>query len=445
MNLLRATSFRAALAFTLVLVVALGLVLGFVFQRFAAQVTLMQERQIWREAASLSQIYSKDGPRALAAAVTMNAASGQGAVLRLSNRLGVFIAGNLPNLPPPSATRQAQGWVHFEEGGRPVRGRLIKLDDDVLLLVGYDQSDAKKLTAAMRNSLLGAVLGLTLLGLGGGLMLARRTQARVAALNEQLQPVMQGALDRRLATAGQDEWSQMALHINTMLARLEQLMTATKQVSDNLAHDLRAPLTRLKMRLERLAGKSDSRTRDELGEALGDIDRLLHSFAALLTLSRLDSGVVRLARQRVNITALVTDVHELFEAVFAEADMRLVLDAQTVTDFTGDAHLLQQALTNLLENALAHAGVAGSMVTLSLHDDGAMVRLALADSGPGIASARRDEAMQRFVRLDASRAGDGSGLGLTLAAAIAAHHGGSLDLADNAPGLLASLHLPKVG
>ena len=138
-------------------------------------------------------------------------------------------------------------------------------------------------------------------------------------------------------------------------------------------------------------------------------------------------------------------MHELFEAVFAEADMRLVLDAKDVNGFTGDAHLLQQALTNLLENTLAHARVAGSEVRLSLQDDGAGLRLALGDAGPGIPAAQRDEATQRFVRLDASRAGDGSGLGLSLAAAIAAHHGGHLDMADNAPGLLVTLHLPKLG
>lgn len=444
MSLFRATSFRAALVYTLVLVVLVGAVLGFVFRRFEAQLINTQDNQIWREAASLSQIYNRDGARALAQAVNAHAASGQGLVLRLSTGLGAYVAGNMRQLPTPDATlRQADDWVHFELQERPLRARFVKLDADIVLLIGYDRRDALQLVATMRNALLFALIGLTLLGLLGGLVLARAAQTRVAAFNRHLQPVMLGALDRRLPVEGGHEWAQMAVHINDMLARIEQLMQATKQVSDNLAHDLRAPLTRLHMRLEKLALKNSGETADELAEALSDIDGLLRSFAALLTLSRLDSGVVKLARQPVDITRMVDDMHDLFEAVFEDADMQLVAEAEPIVDFTGDPQLMQQALTNLLENVLVHARIKDSLVTLSLTDKGDTVALCVADAGLGIAAEKRDAAQQRFVRLDASRSGDGSGLGLSLAAAIATHHGGTLQLDDNAPGLIATLNLPK--
>ena len=443
MSLLRITSFRAAFAFTLIVVLLVGLVLGLVMQRFAGQLTLSQERQIWREAASLSRIYEQEGTRALAAAVTANATSGQGRVLRLSSGLGAFVAGNLTALPVPTTMHEVDGWVRFEVDAQPVRARFMRFDDDVLLLIGYDESDAVRSAATMRNTLLAALVGLTALGLLGGLWLARRAQARVQAMNAHLQPVMQGALERRLPIDAPDEFGQMAEHINALLARIEQLVGATRQVSDNLAHDLRSPLTRLKMRLERLADTKDTALSEELDKALGDIDGLLRSFSALLSLSRLDSGVARLQRAAVDLEALVHDMHELFEAVFAEADMRLMVKAEPVAGFLGEQQLLQQALTNLLENVLAHAAVAGSTVTLGLVDEGATVRLSVTDGGSGIAPDKQAEAQQRFVRLDASRSSDGSGLGLSLAKAIAAHHGGTLELADAKPGLIVTLCLPK--
>ena len=447
MSLLRITSFRAALAYTLIVVALVGLVLGFIMQNFAAQLTALQERQIWREAAGLSQIYDRDGARALAAAVDAGANAAQGRVLRLSTGLGAFLAGNLQDLPAPSAASEADGWSRFAVDGRPLRARLLRLDEDVLLLIGYDESDALGFAAAMRNSLLAALAGLTALGLFGGVWLAQRAQARVQAMNAQLQPVMQGDLHRRLPVGAQDEFGQMAGHINALLARIEQLVTAMRQVSDNLAHDLRSPLTRLKMRLEKMAGQDTASLpqggHDEVEKALADIDGLLRSFAALLTLSRLDSGVGRLQRQPVDLKALVQDMHDLFEAVFVEAGMVLQVEVRPVDGFTGEPQLLQQAMTNLLENALAHATVPQGVVTLGVIDDGDGVRVYVADSGPGIPPEKQADAQQRFVRLDASRSGDGNGLGLSLAAAIAAHHGGLLDMENGSPGLTVTLYLPK--
>lgn len=446
MSVLRVTSFRAALAYTLALVAAVGVVLGFVFQSFSAQLTQTQDRQVWRETAALSLAYNRGGARALAQAVEAAENTAQGQVVRLSNALGAHLAGNLKTLPSPSETmRKADGWIEFTHQGQMIRARFAKLDEDIVLLVGYDRSDARQLETTMQWLLMSALAGLTLLGLLGGVLMARRAQARVAVMNADLQPVMRGHLDRRLPETGGDEWAQMAAHINTMLARLEQLMAATKQVSDNLAHDLRAPLTRLHMRLEKLAAQSDASMADELNEAIGDVDRLLHSFAALLTLSRLDSGVVKLTRRPIDITALVSDMHELFEAVFAEAHMTLDLKAAPVDGFTGDAALVQQALTNLLENVLTHAAVADTKVLLSVSDEGDTIKLTVADGGAGIAAEHRAAAQQRFVRLDASRSGDGSGLGLSLAAAIAKHHDGELRLEDNHPGLVVSLVLAKQG
>ncbi|MGC6535305.1 MAG: sensor histidine kinase [Parvibaculales bacterium] len=444
MTLFRLSSFRAALTFTLIVVVLVGLVLGLVLTRLGVQLREMQDRQVWREIASLSQIYEQDGARGLALAVSALSDTDPGMVLRFSSQLGAFLGGNLQYMPLPRITEQKPGgWIEFPVQNRNMRARFAKLDNDVVLLIGYDLQDRDELLADMRAVMLAALIGLSLLGVFGGRILADRARRQVAAVNAELQPVMAGALNRRVTVSGSDEWAEMADHINAMLDRLEQMMAATKQVSDNLAHDLRSPLTRLHIRLQRLAEQAEPALAGEIEEALAETDGLLRSFAALLTLSRLDSGVTKLVRKPVDITALVSDLHDLFEAVFADAEMDLPLKADTVQGFFGDAALLQQALSNLLENVLTHAKRRGSKVRMAVHDKGAMVELSIADGGAGIAPQDRARAQERFVRLDASRSGEGSGLGLSLAAAIASHHGGRLSLADNKPGLVVTLTLPK--
>jgi len=172
----------------------------------------------------------------------------------------------------------------------------------------------------------------------------------------------------------------------------------------------------------------------DMAAALEDVDGLLKSFNALLALSRLDSGVTKLAAGPVDVAALLADVHDLFAPVFEDGDMQLAISCADGLSLSGDADLLAQALVNLLENALTHAAIKGSTVTLSAQR---------ADDAVILSLAQREQAMARFVQLDESRAQGGSGLGLSLAAAICTHHGGALVLRDNAPGLKAELHLPQ--
>ncbi len=446
MRLLRATSFRSALAYTFVLVAAVALVLGVLYTQLQTRLMDMQDALVWRETASLSRIYETQGAKALAEAVN----SEQGIVVRASTSLGSYLAGNLQHFPSPETTQSvAGGWLHFshqnDDGSHKlVRARLVRLDSDLVLLVGYDRHDTEAFLANMLRWFGLALLGLTVIGLSGAAWLAWRNLRRVAAMNEDLQPVMDGQLTSRLVARGGDEWALMAQHINTMLNRLESLMMNTRQVSDNLAHDLRAPVTRLKARLDVLLEQADEGARDQLADALDDVDALLRSFTALLTLSRLDSGVSRLVRQPIDLPNMCESLHNLFEVAFADKQMELRLHiTDTGARFMGDEALLVQAMVNVLENALTHACVAGSTVTLSLHGRDGGVDLSLADGGGGIAPDKYAEVQKRFVRLDESRSGEGNGLGLSLVAAICQHHGGTLSLADNAPGLIVTLQLPS--
>ena len=309
-----------------------------------------------------------------------------------------------------------------------------------MLLVGHEIADGETLLSSFRNAFALALLAILLIGLGGGAFLARRGLQHVEAIGEGLRPVMQGDLSARLPVAkGGVEWQVLESRINATLAQLEKLMLATRQVSDNLAHDLRAPLTRLRARLEAQLAKTDN---DELAAALDDVDGLLKSFNALLTLSRLDSGIATLEAWPVNINELLDELHDLFAPLFEDNDMMLQVSGGDDLKLHGDANLLGQALVNLLENVLAHGVEVGSSVELAAQHAGDKVVLSLADGGKGIAPERRGDALDRFVQLDASRSTGGHGLGLSLVAAICAHHGGELHLADNEPGLRVEMHLP---
>ncbi|CAI8182635.1 MAG: Sensor kinase CusS [Alphaproteobacteria bacterium] len=437
-TLLRLAGFRAALAYTGILLVAMAMVMGLLYGRLADTMRGAQDNLIWREAAALSFIHQRDGVRALAQAVSA-AQAGQGSYVRLSDGLGNFLAGNLPSFPMPERT-DAEGWVHFTENAMPVRARLLQLDDNLVLLVGHEMADGAKLLVGFRAAFALALLAILLIGLAGGAFLARRGLQRVEAIGTALTPVMQGDLSARLPVAESGaEWQLLEQRINATLVQLEKLMQATRQVSDNLAHDLRAPLTRLRVRLEAALAKSES---EDIAAAIDDVDGLLKSFNALLTLSRLDSGLTTLEAWPVNVTELMGELLDLFAPLFEEHNMRLELSCADNMNLSGDAGLLGQALVNLLENVLAHGVVAGSAVELAAQQEGDKVILSLADGGKGIAPQRRDDALERFVQLDASRTKGGSGLGLSLVAAICNHHGGALVLVDNQPGLRVEMHLP---
>ena len=436
-RLLRLAGFRAALAYTALLLSAMGLVMGALYGRLADDLRQTQDNLIWRDAAVYSYTYQKNGLRGLAQTIDVPQ-SGQGRFLRLSDGLGNFMAGNIADFPTRSRS-DADGWLLFTLDSMPIRARLVQFDDNVMLLLGQDMSATENLLVAFRRAFGLAWLAMLLIGLGGGAYLARRGLQQVEALGAGLEPVMQGDLSTRLPLpqAGA-EWSVLTERINDMLAQLERLMQATRQVSDNLAHDLRAPLTRLRARLEALLAADESAA---MADALEDVDGLLASFNALLTLSRLENGTGQLQAQPVDVKELLGGLHELYAPVFEDGGMVLEAALDPVS-LSADAALLGQAVVNGLENALTHAAVAGSTVTLSAKAKDGVAVLAISDQGAGIAAARRDEAVQRFVQLDESRAQGGSGLGLSLMAAIAAHHGGDLVLADNQPGLKVEMRLP---
>jgi len=283
------------------------------------------------------------------------------------------------------------------------------------------------------------------LGLVGGIVLSRRALARIEAINRTSDRIMAGEFDRRVPLKGSgDEFDRLAQNLNAMLDQIERLMAGMRQVTDNIAHDLRSPLGRLRSRIEvaLIEPPSTERYRDVLQQTIGEADNLLATFTALLDIAEAEAGSPRGRMAPLDLAAFAHDLADLYEPVADEKALRLTIE--TGPDpilIRGDRHMLSRAIANLVENALKYTP-AGGTIAVGVAAEGALARLTVADDGPGIPAEERERVFDRFYRLEASRTTEGNGLGLSLARAVVHLHGGTIALEDNAPGLRAVVSLP---
>jgi len=300
-----------------------------------------------------------------------------------------------------------------------------------------------------------SVAMVVVLGLLGGFLVTRRVLRRVDAMTETTRTIMTGDLGGRLPVAGTgDELDRLAENLNAMLERIEALMHGLKEVSDNIAHDLKTPLTRLRNRSEEAlrTAKSEAEYRAALESIIEESDGLIRTFNALLMIARAESGQARDNMSEFDASEIANDVGELYEPLAEEKGIALKVEAQTPAKVRGNRELVSQALANLVDNAIKYAQPAGTgangatpeIVVRAFNEDD-RIMLTVADSGPGIPAADRSRAVERFVRLEQSRCQPGSGLGLSLASAVARLHGGELSLQDNNPGLKSVIALPRGG
>ena len=286
--------------------------------------------------------------------------------------------------------------------------------------------------------------------------MSRRILRRVDAASNTARAIMQGNLAQRIPVTGRDdEFERLARNLNAMLDRIQDLMTGLKDVSDNIAHDLKTPLHRLRTRAERAlqSSRSPENLADALGSVIEEADTLIQTFDALLSIARLEAGSRSESFGPLNVCTLTRDVAELYEPAAEERGLALRLSCMGDVMMCGEKHLIGQALANLLDNAIKYAGPLAEAqvaqggaplnVDVGLEDKGDTVDIVVADSGPGVPQIDQERVLQRFVRLQPSRSIPGSGLGLSLVAAVARLHGGSISLEDNQPGLKVRLSLKK--
>ncbi|MBR0657139.1 ATP-binding protein [Plastoroseomonas arctica] len=416
-------------------IVLLASALGFGMAYFGA-VRLLQHQlddDIREQAATLTDEFRLFGVEGLRAAIEARAlhAGPEGFSMRLSEpgREASF-AGR--SFEAPEDLRGATDLV--QPGGRALRAHGVALPDGVVLVVVADLQDLRAAARGLAGLLAASGVVTAAIIVVAGLVLARGLEGRLARISAAAGAVMDGDLAQRLPLAGRgDELDRLAQTINHMLSRIEALMATLRQVTNDVAHDLRGPLSRLRQRLEGALAEPRAAAADQavLEAALEELDGVLATFAALLRIAQVEAGTRRAAFAALDLSALVAAVVEVYAPVAEEAGASLTARVVPGVRMQGDAALLRQMLANLIENALAHGG-AGVRIGVSLM---AGPVLEVRDDGPGVPAAERARVMGRFYRMDRSRATPGAGLGLALVAAVAGLHECAVVLGDAEPGL----------
>jgi len=457
-RLFRTTAFKLALALLAVFAVTTVLALGYVVWHSNRLIEQQISEAVDSEAAIFNEEYRASGIRGLAELMDRRARQPGSLLYLLTTPNGQPLAGNVAALPAGILEKPAARETFYARLGEGDNGAArAYVRSDVLpggfrLLIGRDLAERGRVTAVLTRAILGGVAIVVLLGLTGGILVSQRVLVRIDDMTANGRVIMAGDLSGRLPVTGSgDEFDRLAISTNAMLDRIGVLMTELREVSDNVAHDLKTPLTRLRNHAEEAlrATQTEQGYRTALERVIEEADSLIGVFNAMLMIARAESGAVHQSMEKLDAEELVRDVAELYEPV-AE-DNGVVLDVETVPGLTihGNRELLGQALANLVDNALKHGlsapgpdGGRGT-ITLTARAGGPFyTRLTVADRGAGIPEADRARALERFVRLEPSRSQPGSGLGLSLAEAIVRQHGGILRLEDNAPGLRVEMDLP---
>jgi signal transduction histidine kinase len=369
-----------------------------------------------------------------------------GTIILLTAPDGTIIGGNLAAWPNGLGAKRgfANITVARPGGNEPFGVSTITLPDGHRLLLGRSLASEARLTQSLRTSLITAI-GLALgLALITSFILARLISARVQNIADVAGAVAAGDFGRRVdepMAGGGDAFDAMARALNAMLGRIEALIGEIRVVTDGLAHDLRSPLTRLKARIDRLA-RGEGDISEDVAAIGTEADALLAMLEASLELSRIEAGIGRDAFVMLDVAALVRDLAEMYEPLAEDNGVALHIIAAGPLAVSGHRNLLSRALANLIDNALRY-GNAGGIIEVAATPTSDGTAISVSDRGPGIAAANHGEALRRFGRVDAARRAGGVGLGLSLAAAIARLHGGTLTLIDNRPGLKVVIDLPR--
>jgi signal transduction histidine kinase len=455
---MRMSSARLALVYTALVTVLTSVLLGTVYLLTRNALEREIGAVVRAEVDDLSDDLRLGGVERVAQTLRLRADSWgrTGAVFLLADAQYRPVAGNLSAWPRDVATT-AGGKIEFDIAAQeldesvlhPVEARVERLSNGYWLLVGADTSERQKV---LRRFGLATLWGIVLTALAVWLLgaaYARRTARRVRDYATTCETIVQGDLTQRLRVDGsRDEFDALADAVNSMLDRIEQQTATLRAAFDSIAHDLRTPLYRLRVRLEEAQlraggiGAVQHETQELVAPALEELDRVQRTLATLLQIARAEAAGVTTHGDEVDLAALATNMVELYAPGMRAAGLEVTLDAPRAAPLTGNRQLLAQLITNLLENALKYVP-AGGRVRVAVRNTASGISMSIADNGPGIAPAERAAALRPFVRVgDAAAKATGSGLGLSLAAAVARLHRAELTLGDNAPGLIVHCEFP---
>jgi signal transduction histidine kinase len=459
-KLLRTTAFKLTLVYLGIFVLFAASLLAYFALNTRRLITEQITATVNGEVSGLSEQYGQGGLRRLVIVVDVRSRRPGSSLYLVTTPSGEGLAGNVGSLQPGVLDRP--GWLETnyhrleapEGAEHRALVRVVQLPGGFHLLVGRDLEERERLFGIVVNAGQWSLALVIVLGLVGGFFVSRRILSRIDAMTGTAQTIMAGDLSGRLPVAGSgDELDRLADNVNAMLERIEALMRGLKEVSDNIAHDLKTPLTRLRNRCEQAlrSATGEAGYRAALESTIAESDDLIRTFDALLMIARAESGQARENMTEFDASEIARDVGELYEPVADEKGIALKIEAAAAAPVRGNRELVSQALANLIDNAIKYAGPNGKVngvpaeIVVQAGNDGERITLSVADRGPGIPDADRSRVVERFVRLEQSRSEPGSGLGLSLASAVARLHGGELKLEDNQPGLRTTIALPRAG
>jgi len=453
---LRTSSFQLALLYMVVFATSVFLLLAFIYWRTAGFMAAQTDETIEAEIAGLAEQYRSRGINGLITIIRERVARDPNAksIYLLTTDDFVKLAGNIEAWPRTSPSES--GWINFaldENVGwrgstRLARARVFEVQGGLRLLVGRDVDDLtnlKRVIEAAINWGMGITLALALLG---GFLMSRSTTRRIEIINNTSRRIMNGHLSLRIPTRGtDDDFDQLAENLNRMLDRIVYLMEGIRHVSDNIAHDLRTPLTRLRNQLENtLITVEDEEAREHVSQAVAEADQLLATFNALLRIARLETRGNAADMKVVSLDEVATDACELYEALAEDKEQTFEQSLESGVLIEGDRDLLFQMLSNLIDNAIKYTPENGH-IGVEVRREGNEAVLIVRDSGIGIPDEEKKHVFQRFYRVGKSRSLPGNGLGLSLVSAVAEIHQGHIELSDTypgeeAPGLTVTVRMP---
>ncbi|MCW4113882.1 HAMP domain-containing histidine kinase [Aurantimonas sp. MSK8Z-1] len=456
--LMRMTAVRLS-ALYLGLFAVFAVILVFYVTGTATSLLEQQTRDtIDEEIDQLSRVYRSGGIVGLVRTIDRRARQPGASLYLMTDPSGRILAGNVESLQPGTLddtgfTDEAFAYRRFTGSERDGRlhlavAEVMSLPNGMRILVGRDQTEVESFRFLVRRALILALGLMGIIGLLVWFVVGRRALQRLDRMSFASARILAGDLHERLPVTGAgDEFDRLSDNLNTLLGRIALLQEGLRQVSDNIAHDLKTPLTRLRNRAENALHDAEpaDASRPALEGMIGEADQMIRTFDALLMIARVEAGFHPAAKEPADISAIVADVAELYEPLAEEAGAALRVEPSPPVQLKVSRELIAQALSNLLENALKYATADGRQATVRVGVEASAERCVLwvADDGPGIPAEKRGRVLERFYRLDESRSKPGSGLGLSLVQAVAQLHGGRLRLEDAAPGLKVCLDLPR--
>jgi len=429
------------------------ILMGFIYWATAGYMSSQTDETIEAEIIGLAEQYQRQGLNGLISVIRERVArepNGKSIYL-FTARDFIKLAGNISKWPEDGEVQD--GWLNFtlDEGlgwptaeSRPARARIFIVPGGLRLLVGRDVNDFMAVKELVERAINFGMAITFALAMFGGIMMSRSTSKRVELINQTSQNIMRGNLSLRIPDRGtNDEFDQLARNLNEMLDRIVHLMEGVRHVSDNIAHDLRTPLTRLRNQLENTLLTVDrDQDREQVGKSVAEADQLLATFNALLRIARLEVGDKVSNFKTFDLSGLAQDAAELYEALAEDKQQKFSIMIEPNVGIMGDRDLLFQTLCNLIDNAIKYTPEDGE-IDISLTSNQNETFLSVADSGIGIPEEERERVFQRFYRVAKSRSLPGNGLGLSLVLAVMDLHQGKITLTDNEPGLRIELQFPK--